>query len=203
MRPLIRAAALTFLTLSLAAQQPARLDLTVDTIMRGPGLYGYSPRGVRWSRDGQLVYFDWKQASDPTEETYDTYVVGRDGKGFRKLSDAEADNAPPLNGNWSRDRKRAVYVDDGDVYLYDAAAKKRRALTDTNDSESNARFTRDEKRVAFVRGNNLYVLSLTDGSLVQLTNIVGSDEKGPNVTLFDEEMKDATASQKWIAEEAK
>ncbi|HEX7808784.1 MAG TPA: DPP IV N-terminal domain-containing protein, partial [Thermoanaerobaculia bacterium] len=142
-------------------------------------------------------------ASDPTEETYDTYVVGRDGKGLRKLSDAEADNAPPLNGNWSRDRKRAVYVDDGDVYLYDAAAKKRRALTDTNDSESNARFTRDEKRVAFVRGNNLYVLSLTDGSLVQLTNIVGSDEKGPNVTLFDEEMKDATASQKWIAEEAK
>ena len=54
-----------------------------------------------------------------------------------------------------------------------------------------------------MRGNNLFVLSLADGSLVQLTNIVAADEKGPHVTLFEDENKDATASQKWIAEEAK
>ncbi|HEX2835566.1 MAG TPA: prolyl oligopeptidase family serine peptidase [Thermoanaerobaculia bacterium] len=204
MRRTLCAAALTLFTLALFAQQPQRLELTVDTIMRGPGLSGYAPRNVRWSRDGQLVYFDWKQYNDPTEETFDTYVAGRDGKGLRKLSDAEANDAPPgANGNWTRDRKRAVYVEDGDVFLYDAVAKKRRALTDTNDSEADARFTRDEKRVTFVRGNNLYVLSLNDGSLVQLTNIVSGDEKGPHVSLFEEAMKDATASQKWIAEEAK
>lgn len=198
-RMLIGAAVL--LSLSLTAQN--RLELTIDTIMRGPGLSGYSPRAVRWSPDGQQVFFEWKQYSDPTEETFDTYVVGRDGKGLRKLSDAEAKNAPPANGNYSRDRKRAVYVDRGDVYLYDIAAKQRRALTDTNDAESSARFTRDEQRVAFVRGNNLFVLSLKDGSLEQKTNIVGADEKGAHVTLFDDENKGKTESQKWVAEEAK
>jgi len=190
---------LLFLALPLLAQN--HLELTVDTIMRGQGLAGWSPRAVRWSPDGKAVYFEWKQYGDPVEEDYDTYVVGRDGKGLRKLSDDEAKDAPPARGaSWTRDRKRAVFIDGGDVFLWDG---KRRALTKTNDGESDARFTRDEKRVAFVRGNNLFVLSLADGALVQLTNVVSADDKGQNVTLFEDEMKDATASQKWVAEEAK
>jgi dipeptidyl aminopeptidase/acylaminoacyl peptidase len=188
-------------SLSLAAQEKLRLD--VDTIMRGPGLAGYTPRALRWSRDGKLLYFEWKQYSDPVVKDFDTYVVGRDGKGLRKLSDEEKKDASPQNGNWTRDRKFAVYTDGGDVFLYDADAKKRRALTDTIDGESDARFTKDENRVTFVRDDNLYVFSLHDGSIAQVTNIVSSDAKGPNVTLFDDENKGKTASQKWVADEAK
>ena len=189
------------LSSSLFAQQ--RLELTVDTIMRGPALAGYAPRALRWSRDGKHVYFQWKQYTDPVEEDFDTYVAGRDGKGLRKLSDEEKKDAPPARGAWTRDRMRAVYVENGDLFLYDAKAGRRRALTHTSDAESSARFTRDEKRVAFVRGNNLFVLSLADGSVLQKTNIVGADEKGPYVSLFEDENKDRTDSQKWIAEEAK
>ena len=189
------------LALPLLAQQ--RLELTVDTIMRGPGLAGYAPRSVRWSRDGQLVYFEWKQYSDPVEARFHTWVVGRDGKGLRKLSDEEEKDAPPQRANWTRDKKRAVYVDDGDVFVYDGIAKKRRAITQTTERESSARFTKDEQHVAFVRGNNLFVASLTDGSLVQRTNIVDAGEKGPNVSLFEDQDKDKTASQKWVADEAK
>jgi dipeptidyl aminopeptidase/acylaminoacyl peptidase len=197
---------LLFVAVSLSAQQrlnpsaSLKAGLTVDTVMRGYGLAGYVPQSVRWSPDGKFVYFGWKQHSDPVEEDFDTYVVGRDGKGLRKLSESEAKDAPPSRAAWSRDRQRAVFVDNGDVFLWDG---KRRALTKTNDGESSARFTHDEKRVTFLRDNNLYVVSLADGSIVQRTNIVSADEKGPHVTLFEDELKDATASQKWIAEEAK
>src|SRR5687768_5392009 len=186
---------------SLVAQP--RLELSVDTIMRGQNLAGYTPRALRWSRDSKLVYFDWKQHTDPVEENYETYVVGRDGKGLRKLTDEEAKHAPPTRGDWTRDRRMAVYIDGGDVFLYDGAANKRRALTDTTESESSARFTHDDKAVTFVRKNNLFLVSLSDGSLRQVTNIVASDEKGAHVTLFEDEDKDKTASQKWIAQEAK
>jgi dipeptidyl aminopeptidase/acylaminoacyl peptidase len=195
------AGAVIVLSLSLSAQN--RLELTVDTIMRGPGLSGHAPKTVRWSPDGQWVFFEWKQYNDPVEENFDTYVVGRDGKGLRKLTDEEAKHAPPANGNWSRDRKRAVYVSRGDVFLYDVAAKQRRAITDTTEAESGARFTRDEQRVAFVRGNNLFVVSLKDGSVEQKTNIVEASEKGAHVSLFDDLDKNRTESQKWVAEEAK
>ena len=194
-------AAVAFLSLTTNAQQPLKLD--VDTIMRGGGLAGYGPNGVRWSRDGQQVYFQWKLYDDPTEEKFDTFVVGRDGKGLRRLTDEEAKHAPPVNARWTRDRRRAVYIDDGDVVLFDATAKRRRSLTQTNDAESRARFTHDEQSVTFVRGNNLYVLSLADGTVTQKTNIVGANEKGPHVALFEDENKDRTESQKWVAEEAK
>lgn len=189
---------LFFVAFSISAQQ--RLTLSVDTIMRGNGLAGWPPRAVRWSPDGRQVFFEWKQYTDPVEADHDTYVVDRDGRNLRKLTKDEAKDAPPARASWTRDRRRAVFIDGGDVFLWDG---KRRALTKTSDSESDTRFTHDEKRVTFVRGNNLYVLSLTDGSIVQRTNIVSADEKGPHVTLFEDEMKDATESQKWIAGEAK
>lgn len=192
-----------FLLLTLSAGAQQRLELTVDTVMRGPGLSGYSPRSVRWSHDGGQVFFDWKRHDEPVEENeYATYVVGRDGKGLRRLSDEEAKDAPRANAAFTRDRRRALYVEDGDVFLYDATVKKRRALTQTLEAESRPRFTRDEKRVAFVRANNLYVLSLGDGTVRQLTNIVAATDKGPHVTLFEDENKDRTASQKFVAEEA-
>jgi dipeptidyl aminopeptidase/acylaminoacyl peptidase len=187
-------------TLPLFAQN--KLELSVDTIMRGYGLAGYAPRAVRWSRDGQLVYFEWKQYSDPVEAKFHTWTVGRDGRNLRQLSDEEEKDAPPQNGIWTRDRRRAVFVRNGDVFLYDAVAKKRRILTDTNDRESSPRFTKDEQRVAFVRGNNLFVLSLADGSLVQRTNVVEAGDKGSYVSLFEDPAKDKTASQKWVADDA-
>jgi dipeptidyl aminopeptidase/acylaminoacyl peptidase len=180
----------------------AQLKLDIDTIMRGPQLTGYAPRDVRWSQDGKSVYFAWKQHDEPIEENdYSTYVVGRDGKGLRKLSDDEAKDAPPVRADFTRDKSRAVFTDHGDLYLFEK--NKRRALTHTIESESQPRFTKDEKRVAFVRDNNLFVLSLADGSTTQITNIAGAEDKGPNVTLFEDENKDKTASQKWVSEEAK
>ncbi|HKO01487.1 MAG TPA: DPP IV N-terminal domain-containing protein, partial [Thermoanaerobaculia bacterium] len=196
MRGLIAAAAL-FIALAASAQQ-----LTVDWIMRDPELLGYAPKSVRWSPDSRRVYFEWKERTRPIEAEFDTYVIDRDGRNVRKLSADEAKDATPDEANWTRDHRRAVYIDDGDVVLYDGA--RHRNLTSTTATESSARFTHDERHVAFVRDNNLFVLSLEDGALEQLTNIAAADEKGPYVDLFEEKDKKKTESQKWIeAEERK
>ncbi len=153
------------------AYPAGKFALTIDNIMRGPGLYGYEPSGVRWSGDGERIYFQWKQASDPRLKPADTYVVGRDGSGLRKLSDAEAKLAPPAAGDSTRDRKRTVYSRDGDIWLYDAGAGTTRQVTNTEEIESNPHFTHDEKRVAFTRANNLYVVALDSGAIEEMTDI--------------------------------
>jgi dipeptidyl aminopeptidase/acylaminoacyl peptidase len=197
------AIALLFAVVALAAAAQ-QFDLSIDNIMRGPGLYGWTPEEVRWSPDGQHVYFSWKLYTDTLEHDRDTYVVNRDGSGLRKLSDEEKKDAPPANAQWTRDKHRAVYLDDADVYLWDAATGKRRALTQTNDIESAPQFTFDESRVTFVRTNNVFAIDLANGSIAQLTNIVAPDDKGPNVTLWDDAAKKGTASQEYIkAEERK
>lgn len=153
------------------AQQPKKFDLTVDSIMRGPDLVGYEPTRVYWSPDGQRVYFRWKRAGEPRLKEPDLYVVNRDGSGLRKLGEDEVKLAPPANGEESKDKKLTVFTEDGDLWLYDNAKNERRRLTETQEGESNAHFTRDQRGVYFTRNNNLYVLALDGGSLKQLTDI--------------------------------
>jgi dipeptidyl aminopeptidase/acylaminoacyl peptidase len=154
------------------AQQPPtrKFELTVDSIMRGPDLVGYAPADVRWSQDSARVYFRWKQAGAARLKEPDWYVVGRDGSGLRRLSEDEAKLAPPA-GELSRDKKLTVFSEEGDIWLYDHAKSERRQITKTTDAESNPHFTADQKRIYFTRQNNLYVISLDGGSLVQMTDL--------------------------------
>src|SRR5436853_752768 len=152
------------------ASSDKKFDLTIDNIMRGPGLVGYEQTGVRWSADSQRLYFQWKSYSEARDKDPDTYTVNRDGTGLRKLTEEEAKNAPPANGEQSRDKKLTVYVENGDVFVYDHAARRRRQITATTDAESNAHLTRDGKRVYFTRGGNLFVMALDARTLAKMTD---------------------------------
>jgi dipeptidyl aminopeptidase/acylaminoacyl peptidase len=157
------------LAASAGAQQ--RFQLTIDSIMRGPELVGYEPSAQRWSGDSQKIYFEWKQASDPLLKALDTYEVNRDGSGLRKLTEEEAKLAPPALGERSKDKTKTAYVRDGDLFVYDHSTGHTRQITKTADVESNPHFTRDGKRIWFTRANNLYVLTLENGLLEELTDI--------------------------------
>ena len=148
-----------------------KFPLTIDNIMRGPQLYGYPPQDVRWSGDSQRIYFLWKQASDTFDKPADTWMLTRESGSPVKLSDEDAKTAPPVSGDTTPDRKRTVYVRDGDIFLYDFTTDKARQLTQTVDVEKDPHFTQDEKRVAFTRSDNLYVLDLGNGQLEQFTDI--------------------------------
>jgi hypothetical protein len=160
----------------LAQTRPAppstkRFEVTVDSIMRGPRLVGYPPTGVYWSQDSQRVYFRWKQADEPRLKEPSLYVVNRNGSGLRRLTDDEAKQAPPANGELSKDKTMTVYADDGDIFIYDHAKGTRRQITRTVDAETNPHFTFDQKHIYFTRLSNLYVMALDSGSLDQLTDI--------------------------------
>lgn len=182
-----------------AQHQPSvKFELSVDNIMRGPGLYGYAPQDVRWSGDGKRVYFRWKRHDEPLLKEYSTYVVNRDGSGLRRLSEDEEKDAPPLDGHTTRDWKLTVFSRDGDIYLYDQLAGKSRRLTKTADVESNPAFTHDEKRIIFLRSGNLFVSSPGDGSIEQLTDIRAAAAAGRTQTASDEEERKGTQSQEYL-----
>ena len=154
-----------------APPPPKPFELTVDSIMRGPRLVGYPPTGVYWSQDSQRVYFRWKQADEPRLKEMSLYVVNRDGTGLRRLTDDEAKQAPPANGELSKDKTMTVFADEGDIFIYEHANGTRRQITRTVDAETNPHFTFDQKHIYFTRLSNLYVMALDGGSLDQLTDI--------------------------------
>src|SRR5262245_38580270 len=150
---------------------PKKFELTIESIMRGPDLVGYEPNRVYWSQDSQRVYFRWKRAGEARLKEPDLYVVERDGTGLRKLSEEEAKQAPPIGGDLSKDTKLSVFAEEGDIFIFDHLKGTRRRLTETVDSESNPRFSSDQKQILFTRQNNLYQMPLDGSSIVQLTDI--------------------------------
>jgi dipeptidyl aminopeptidase/acylaminoacyl peptidase len=186
---------------------PQPFALTVDSIMRGPRLVGYQPTSVYWSQDSRRVYFRWKQADEPRLKEMSLYVVNRDGTGLRRLSEDEAKQAPPANGELSKDKTLTVFTEDGDIFIYDHAQGARRQVTRTTDAETNAHFTADQKHVYFTRLNNLYVMALDGGSLVQLTDIrtggggAGGGGVGPQRQGGDAAQQRGTESQEFIKRE--
>lgn len=168
-RLLFPAAGVFVLVATLGAQKP--FSLTIDNIMRGPGLYGYEPSAPRFAADSGKIWFEWKQASEPVLKPFDTYEVNRDGSGLRKLTEDEAKLIPPTGAERSKDGARLVWAREGDIFIRDNASGRTRRVTRTADVESNAHWTRDGKRIWFTRSGNLYTLSLEDGALEQLTDI--------------------------------
>ncbi|HVJ26407.1 MAG TPA: alpha/beta fold hydrolase, partial [Vicinamibacterales bacterium] len=171
------AAAFTISTLSAQSpapaaksKAPARVEMTIDSIMRGPDLVGYPPSGLRWSGDSSKLYFEWRK---PGEEESSTYVVNRDGGEPKKLSEAEARLTPPANGRWDKARKRMLVNDRGDIVIYDAASGARRQVTKTSGSEGSPRWARNDTHVSYVSGGNLFIVPV-DGSgtlVTQLTDV--------------------------------
>jgi len=185
-----------------ATLSPKPLELTVDSIMRGPRLVGYAPTGVYWSQDSQRVYFRWKQPDEPRLKEMSLYVVNRDGSALRRLTDEEAKQAPPAGGELSKDKTRTVFTDEGDIFIYDHAKGARRQITRTVDAETNPHFTFDQKHVYFTRLSNLYVMALDGGSLEQLTDIrigpgAATPSASPKVT-WNRVVVSMAPPQRWL-----
>ncbi len=161
-----------------------KFEMTIDNIMRGPGLVGYEPTSVRWSPDSQKIYFRWKKADEPLKAELATYVVNADGTGLKKLSEDEVKLLPPIGGDVSDDKKTVVYADSGDIFIYDLATGQRKQLTKTSDVESNPRFSSDHRSITFTRQNNLYSFSLDSNLLEQLTDIRPAGATAPTTGGF-------------------
>jgi dipeptidyl aminopeptidase/acylaminoacyl peptidase len=178
---------------SSGSSEPAngRLELTVDSIMRGPDLVGYPPTGLRWAADSQKLYFDWRK---PGEDKAYPYVVGRTGGSPRKLSEDEAKSIPPsAGGRWDKARRRVVFVDGGDIVMVDAVGGVRRQLTKTAGAESNPRWARNDTHVAWTRDGNLFIAPVDPGASTLLTQLTDIAPRRPEPRLTD--------SQRFIRDE--
>jgi Tol biopolymer transport system component len=185
-----------FLLLPAAAAEK-KFDLTIENIMRGPNLVGTEPMQVRWSGDSSKIYFQWKKASDAESAPPDTYVVSCDGSGLRKLSDEEKHFALPPLVDTNKDRTLSVFSRDGDLFVIENASGKGRQVTKTAEQETNPRFLPDGRHIAFQRGGNLFVLSLDNGDLEQMTDI----RPAPATGATPADTKKETESQEYLKKE--
>jgi dipeptidyl aminopeptidase/acylaminoacyl peptidase len=152
----------------------ASFDLSIANIMRGPEHYGREPAQVRWTADGQWIYFRWTEAEAKWDAPTSWFRVRPvAGAAPEKLDDAHADSIAPYiaSGPLTRDRRTRAVAANGDLWLIDTRRGSARRLTETVASESDPRFSVDEKHLLFMRESNAYALDLSSGSVRQLTDV--------------------------------
>lgn len=171
----------------LALEKPAEeqdFELTIDHIMKGPELVGTSPSNVMWSIDSQKVYFRWK---NPGEKKTEFYALSITDQTPIKTNIDEILRNPPLiqastsfygygrgfsgiDLNFDPKKEKAVMVRNGDIYLLHLKKGDMIQITNTNARESNARFTHSGEDLYFTSDHNLFLLSLKDSCLSQMTS---------------------------------
>ena len=162
------AASLRFREAPIIAEE---IQLTVDSIMRGPDLVGYEPTRVYWSQDSRRVYFRWKRAGEARLKEPDLYVVNRDGGGLcASLRKKKRNSNAPPRGRSVEGQDDTVFSEEGDIFIYDQQKNERRQ-TSTVEGENGLRFTKDQKYIVFTRQNNLYRMALDGAGMTQLTDI--------------------------------
>ncbi|HUO51111.1 MAG TPA: prolyl oligopeptidase family serine peptidase [Gemmatimonadaceae bacterium] len=177
--------ALLLAAASAAAQQPApdTFPFDIPSIMRGPEIVGRPPQRVRWSADGQWLYFSWAEpGTDWREPDRPFRVRPVAGAKPERLTIAQMDSAGPLiaHGALSPDRRWRAVESNGDIYLVDQRTFKVRRLTATLARESDPSWDVTGRLVFFVRDGNAFSIDLTDGTERQLTDIrPGPEPKEP------------------------
>ena len=176
----------------IAAAPPARFDLSVASIMRGPKLVGYAPDSVRWAGDSKEFWFEWRQAGDTETSTWAANAASGETK---KLSDIERKGVPASGADWDKARRRALFSQGGDIVLVDTVAKTRRVITRTSGNEGRPRFLKNETHVSFLRDGALYLVPISgegDGALVQVYE-AGQKKKDPTLTDSQKTVRDEEA----------
>jgi dipeptidyl aminopeptidase/acylaminoacyl peptidase len=160
------------------SQPKPKFDLTIANIMRGTEHFGREPGNVRWSLDGQWIYFTWLPAGSDWRDTPRPYRVRAQGGATPEVvAPAEMDRVEPLlaDGPVSKDGSKKLTTVRGEIWLVDLRAGTSRRLTQTVAAEVGAQFSSDGRRVFYVRDGNAYSIDLTNGDTRQLTDIRSGD----------------------------
>ena len=120
---------------------------------------------IRTDPDGERRLYA-VNAADGHSEVY------RDYGAIKKQLPKGAEAARPATN--TSDFSKLVYLADGDVYVYGAAAGKLRRITATAAPERTPRFSPDSRWLAYTRAGNLFAFDLENGIEHQYTSD-GSD----------------------------
>ena len=152
---------------------PARAEeapaLTLEQIMADPDWIGNPPENPYWSDDGRSIYYA-RERDGVGKNPKDLFRVDlASGKAVR-IEPAERGKAD-APGRRSLDRKKKVYVREGDVFVKDLTTGAVHQVTRTSAEESEPFFLADGKRVGFYRDKQPFIYDLASGLLSQAADL--------------------------------
>lgn len=207
---------LLFCAALIAAAVPASAeDLTLERLFASPSLSGPTPRLLKLSPDGRLATLLRNRAED--RDRYDLWAVDTTTGAARMLVDSarlgsgaalseeemmrrERARLSGVRGivgyDWSPDGRSILVPLDGDLYLAGLDGNVRR-LTETPQTELDARVSKTGRYVSFVRDQNLLVIDVAGGGERRLTDDGGGTVSWGSAEFVAQEEMDRDTGHWW------
>src|SRR5690348_16628023 len=169
-----------------AAQESTsgKRSLTVERIYGQPGLSGRLSRGIEWSPDGKTVTFFEADGADHGRT--DLWAMDAATGKRRVLASAEkleslmpehrqATQATglgrhaPAQYEWAPDGSALLFVGPSALVWFDLKKEEARTLATGKEAIADAKISPNGKFVSFVRGHNLFAVSVEDAKEHALT----------------------------------
>ncbi|MEA2601901.1 MAG: dipeptidyl-peptidase 4 [Acidobacteriota bacterium] len=185
-----------------AAEQPP-VQPSIGELL-APEASGRRPTLATWSPDGKRLAYVWDEAGDGSKKSLWVLdpATGKSEILVRPadLGGADKDKKTELDAyTWSPKGDALLLVTGGDLYLESLAGHEIRRLTRTEAEEEDPRFSPDGRRIAFMRGFDLYAMDTATGDETRLTSD-GQENvalNGTNDWVYGEEIWDRTPEGFW------
>jgi len=168
--------------------------LTVEKIMRDPKWIGTSPSNVNWSYDSKYIYFNWNPEKAVADSLY--YISSANLVPQKASYQQKQSLLRPDDIAYNSNRTSFVYDKEGDIFFADTKTGKERRITQTEDIESNPRFSFNDTKVVYSLNQNLYAWDISTGFTMQLSNFQKGNEP-PKAPAKD----NLSAQEKWLTED--
>ncbi len=175
---------ISLVALSFALAAPALAappSYSIADIFAEPGLTGYAPESLQWSRDGHYTTYFLR---DPKTKLADLYIADADsGQISLLMSGKELAGAalPPSaiknqreqewitrygvsSYHWAHDSKSIYYLSDDQVYLFGIADHKVTQITHEAGAKSYPEVSPDGKWIAYMADGDVHYVALAGGA---------------------------------------
>ena len=134
--------------------------ITLDQAMAHPDWIGPAVETPYWSLDGRSIHYRLKRNGSTVK---DLHRIDADGGNDRIVDPAAMADADAGNAVFDRNRQRAVFARNGDIFLRDLASGRLSPLTRTPAMESAPQFSADGRAVQYRSGNDWLVHDIASG----------------------------------------
>jgi hypothetical protein len=192
---------------SISQTIPNSSSLKLEEIMKGNEFVGFLPENVRWSIDGQTIYFDWNPNHELGNSTY-AYRINEKGATAKKVERTEAIEFDPTQSHFPQQYASI----DGALVVIDKRTSVVTPIYYTSEDVYNVQRTNTEHIVAFQQGNNLFLYNALNGSIAQITNFhsgsAKNDKKDSTFLMKEEQflfeyIRDKNERTEWNNEQRK
>jgi dipeptidyl-peptidase-4 len=172
------------------AQEPAQTQITIDRIFHGSDFRGAALPTVRWLSDGHSYIDTHNDSIVRVDVATGATTLLTTAAALRFATEEVTPNADGSKLLLFHNSVRVWRTNTRGVYhIYDVATKRLIPASKNPGLQMFAKLSPDERQVAFVRDNNLFVTDLTSGDERQLTSDGATDIiNGTTDWVYEEEL---------------